>query len=59
MAGPACWAAATPGEHEDAGADDAADAEGDQRRDAERPHQGLVGGLLLVGGDRLGRQHPF
>ena len=59
MAGPACWRGREAGEHEDAGADDAADAEGDQGRNAERPHQRLVGGLLLVGGNRLGRQHPF
>src|ERR1700730_5671604 len=45
-------------EHEYPGADDAADAEGDQRRDAQCSDQSLIGGFLLIGGNRLGGEHP-
>ena len=36
MAGPAYWAAAVPGQHEDAGADDRADAEEGEVESSER-----------------------
>src|SRR5450631_727674 len=47
------------GKHENPGADDAADAEGDQRRNAQGAFQALVGRFLLVSGDRLGCEHPL
>jgi hypothetical protein len=42
-------------EHEYAAADDAADAECDERWNAERPLQSLVRRLPLIRGNRLGR----
>jgi hypothetical protein len=47
------------GEHEDAGADDAADAERDQRRNSECAHQVSAGRLFLVIGDRFGGEQAF
>ena len=54
-AGPACLGGGEAGEHENAGADDAADAEQRQLRGAERAAQLVAGGFLLVQlGDGLG-----
>jgi hypothetical protein len=46
-------------EHEDAGADDAADAEGDQRRDSQSAYQVFAGGFLLIVRDRFGGEQTF
>ncbi len=46
MPGPACLAASTPGQDEDAHADDTADPQGDQVPDP----QGLLQGAALFGG---------
>ena len=50
MPGPACLAASTPGQDEDADADDAADAERDEVPDP----QGLLQGAAVHGG--VGKQ---